>query len=347
MPTVVLILTPLVTAIGHKPPVPMEGLQVHPFTLTVVVPCLDEQENIGPIHEEIAAELAGYDDLEILFVDDGSTDETLNEIRSLATRDRRVSYLSFSRNFGIEAAFSAGYRYARNDWILHLDADLQFPPAEGRRLIAAAQQGHDAVFGIRVDRKDSRARRIASRVHDLIARRLLGIELPAGATTFRLVRASLARRVVDLRLGTPYFLATVPRLTAAWTTVPTAHRPRLRGEPKVRWRNLARHSVELFVSYSDRPVAAAVLACLLGALGAFAGLAVALTGGSAPALLYLADGIALAAIAVLGRYLVHIGRGQPRTPLFLVREANIPVADADLLDPGARPAPPARLAAAS
>src|SRR4051794_10736083 len=121
MLTVVLILTSLITAIASKPPVPMEGLQVHPFTLTVVVPCLDEEENIGPIHAEIAAELAGYDDLEILFVDDGSTDATLDTIRSLAARDRRVSYLSFSRNFGIEAAFSAGYRYARNDWILHLD----------------------------------------------------------------------------------------------------------------------------------------------------------------------------------------------------------------------------------
>jgi glycosyltransferase involved in cell wall biosynthesis len=259
-----------------------------------------------------------------------------------------VSYLSFTRNFGIEAAFSAGYRYARNDWILHLDADLQFPPAEGRRLIETARAGHDAVFGIRVDRKDRWSRRAASRVHDLIARRLLGIELPAGATTFRLVRASLARRVVELRLGTPYFLATVPRLTRAWTTVPTEHRPRLRGEPKVRWRNLARHSVELFMSYSDRPMAAAIVACLLGALAAFTGLAVTLAGAPAAALLYLAAGIALSALAVMGRYLVHIGRGQPRPPLFLVRETNVAVADADLIDPAGRaPAPPTRLAAAS
>nr|BFE56200.1 glycosyltransferase family 2 protein [Dactylosporangium thailandense] len=319
---------------------------MHPFTLTVVVPCLDEEENIVPVYEEIVTELAGFDDLEILFVDDGSTDETLDRIRSLAARDRRVSYLSFTRNFGVEPAFSAGYRYARNDWILHLDADLQFPPAEGRRLIETARTGYDAVFGIRVDRKDRWSRRVSSKIHDLIARRLLGIELPAGATTFRLVRASLARRIVDLRLGTPYFLATVPRLTAAWTTVPTAHRPRLRGEPKVRWRGLARHSVELFVSYSDRTMAAAVTACLLAALLAFAGLAVTLAGVSASVLLCLAAGIALAALAVMGRYLVHIGRGQPRTPLFLVREANIPIAPADLLEPG--PAQrPARLAAAS
>lgn len=325
----------------------MEGLQVRPFTLTVVVPCLDEAENIGPVYEEIVAELAGYDDLEILFVDDGSTDATLEHIRSLAARDDRVSYLSFTRNFGVEPAFSAGYRYARNDWILHLDADLQFPPAEGRRLIETARTGYDAVFGIRVDRKDRWSRRVSSAVHDLIARKLLGIELPPGSTTFRLVRASLARRIVDLRLGTPYFLATVPRLTSAWTTVPTAHRPRRRGTPKVSWRGLARHSVELFVSYSDRTIAAAVTACLLAALAAFGGFAAALAGVSAGPLLYLAAGIALVALAVMGRYLVHIGRGQPRPPQFLVREANIPVAAADLLEPGRGPSRPARLAAAS
>jgi len=161
------------------------------------------------------------------------------------------------------------------------------------------------------------------------------------------VRASLARRIVDLGLGTPYFLATVPRLTAAWTTVPTAHRPRLRGEPKVRWRGLARHSVELFVSYSDRTMAAAVTACLAAALAAFAGFALALAGVSSGALLDLAAGVALTALAVMGRYLVHISRGQPRTPPFLVREANIAIAPADLLEPDAAAPRPAHLAAAS
>lgn len=307
-----------------------------PFSLTVVVPCLNEADNIKPVYDEIVGELGGFESLEVLFVDDGSTDDTLAEIRELAARDPRVAYASFTRNFGLEAAFSAGYRYARQEWILHLDADLQFPPAEARHLVVAAQAGYDAVFGVRTARKDRWVRRFSSRAHDLIARRLLGIEIPPGATTFRLVRASLARRIVDLDLGTPYFLANVPRLTRAWTTVPTAHRARERGEPKVRFRGLARHAVELFISYSDRPMAAAVGSLLAAALASLAGAVAGILDlpRTALALLGVAGMIGFVALAVAARYLVHVGRGHRGTPMFLIRESNLPIDPADMLGPG-------------
>ncbi len=307
-----------------------------PFALTVVVPCLNEAENIVPAYDEITAELSGYDGLELLFVDDGSTDDTLSRIKSLAGQDPRVRYLSLTRNFGLEAAFSAGYRYATQDWVLHLDADLQFPPSEARKLVRAAREGgYDAVFGVRVDRKDRLPRRLASGVNDFVARRLLGIQLPAGATTFRLVRASLARRIVDLDLGTPYFMANVPRLTNAWTTVPTAHRARERGEPKVSVRGLARHAVELFVSYSARPMAIAVAALMLSALLSLAGAVTTAFGSERPAVvaLALASTLGFLALAVMARFLVHVARGRRDVPLFLVREANLEVAPEHLLEP--------------
>lgn len=302
------------------------------FAVTVVVPCLNEADNVDAVYREIVQELAGYAGLEILFVDDGSTDGTLTRIRAIADRDPSVSYLSFTRNFGLEAAFSAGYRYARHPWLLHLDADLQFPPAEAHKLIAKALEGYDAVFGIRVGRQDRLVRRFASGLHEFISRRLLRIDLPSGGTSFRLVRTELARRIVDLRLGTPYFMATLPRLTRSWTTTPTAHRARRSGEPKVTVRGLARHAVELFMSYSVRPIAFAGLlaACtsvfaLVGALTAEFHLPTAI------ALLGLALSGGLLSLAVIARYLVHIGRGQPGTPQFLIQEANIPVRHEDRL----------------
>jgi glycosyltransferase involved in cell wall biosynthesis len=302
---------------------------VAPLSLTVVVPCLNEAENIEAVYAEAVSALDGFDPLEIIFVDDGSTDGSLDQIRTLAARDSRVGYMSFSRNFGFEAAFSAGYRYARQEWVLHLDADLQFPPAEAHRLALAARSGFDAVFGVRVDRQDRWTRRVASRIHDLIARRALGIRIPPGATSFRLIRADLARRVVDLDLGT------VPLLTDAWTTVPTAHRARLRGQPKANLRGLARHSVELFMSYSDRPLRAAVTALLLGtglSAGAFTA---ALLGAGSVALTLLAAALtgALPALAVGTRYLLHIARGHRGVPRYLIRETNLPVDRADRLGP--------------
>ncbi|MFY1683730.1 glycosyltransferase family 2 protein [Micromonospora sp. WMMD730] len=306
------------------------------------MPCLNEADNIDAVHEEIVAELSGYAGLEILFIDDGSTDTTLDRFRALAEKDPSVSYLSFTRNFGLEAAFSAGYRYARHPWILHLDADLQFPPAEAHKLIERAREGYDAVFGIRVDRQDRLLRRAASGLHDLIARRLLRIEIPAGGTSFRLLRTDVARRVVDLRLATPYFMATLPRLTGAWTTVPTAHRARRSGEAKVTVRGLARHAVELFMSHSPRPVVAAGQVSLAAAALALAGAVCALLPGRLPAaaaLLGLALAAGLASLAVATRYLLHIARPPGRLPLFLIREANIPTAAEDTLArPPARPA---------
>jgi polyisoprenyl-phosphate glycosyltransferase len=306
----------------------------HPegFAVTVVVPCLNEADNVDAVYQEIVEELSGYAGLEILFVDDGSTDATLDRFRALAERDPAVSYLSFTRNYGLEAAFSAGYRYARHPWLLHLDADLQFPPAEAHKLIAKAGEGYDAVFGIRVDRQDRLLRRAASAVHNFVSRRLLRIEIPAGGTSFRLVRTELARRVVDLRLGTPYFMATLPRLTRAWTTTPTAHRARRSGEPKVTVRGLARHAVELFMSYSTRPVAFAALLAVFTSVLALAGAVTALASVMwAVTLGGLALSGGLVSLAVIARYLVHIGRGQTGPPLFLIREANIPVHAEDRL----------------
>lgn len=303
--------------------------------LSVVIPCLNEQDNVEPVFDEIVTELAGYE-LELLFVDDGSADRTLDVIKRLARADQRVQYVSFTRNFGFEAAFSAGYRYARYPWVLHIDADQQFPAGEARKLIEAAMAGsHDAVFGVRTNRNDPLLRRWGTAAFHFIAGRILRIELPSGATAFRLVRTELARRIVDLGLPTPYFLATVPRLTSRYTTVLVSHRARLRGESKVGFGWLAAHAIELFVGYTRRPAHAAAGAGLVAAgVSALLGLATALGvigGAAASAALFVLVAVSLAVCSMTIRFLVFIAAGHARPRLFYVREASIPVAEPDLL----------------
>lgn len=308
--------------------------------LSVVIPCFDEQDNIEPIHDEIVTELAGYE-LELLFVDDGSTDGTLDAIKGLARVDPNVQYISFTRNFGFEAAFSAGYRYAHHPWVLHIDADQQFPAAEARKLIETAiAGGYDAVFGVRTNRNDPLLRRWGTAAFHFIAGRVLRIELPSGATAFRLVRAELARTIVDLGLPTPYFLATVPRLTSRYTTVLVAHRARLRGESKVGFGWLAAHAIELFVGFTRRLATAAAAAGLVAAgFSALLGLATALGligGAAASAALFVLVAVSLAVCSMTIRLLVFVAAGQARPRLFYIREASIPVDEQDLLF-GGRP----------
>lgn len=305
-------------------------------SITVVIPCYNEVDNVGASYEEIVDELGDLD-LEVIYVDDGSTDGTLNIIRGLAEQDPRVDFISFTRNFGFEAAFSAGYRYAARSWVLHVDADQQFPAAEARVLIGEARQGYDAVFGVRTNRQDPLLRRWGTAVFHYLAQRVLKVEIPRGATAFRLVRTELARRVVDLEIGTPYFMATVPQLTSRYTTVAVGHRARERGESKVGFRFLASHAVELFVGFTRRlPGAAAGLAlgtaalCGLLAVGAATGL-IGVTATAAALFAVLA--VITAVLAVGVRYLVSVGAGQPRPRQFYIRETSLRdrVDPADLL----------------
>lgn len=314
--------------------------------LSVVIPCFNEVDNVEHVCAEVFTEL-GHLDLELIFVDDGSTDGTLAAVKQLARADPRVRYISFTRNFGFEAAFSAGYRYASRPWLLHLDADQQFPAAEAHRLIEAAGQGYDAVFGVRNDRMDPFVRKLGTAAFHGLAAKVLRIELPRDATAFRLVRTSLARTIVDLRLGTPYFLATVPRLTSRYTTVPVAHRARTRGESKVGVRWLTGHAIGLFVSASRRLTTVASVAALgagglalLLALGAATGVLGAAAGNAA---LFVLVATVLGVLGVTVRFLVSIAAAQARPRLFYVREATVPIDAADLLFGPEDPLPEQRI----
>ncbi|TMR93602.1 glycosyltransferase family 2 protein [Nonomuraea basaltis] len=295
-----------------------------------MIPCYNEIACIERAYREIQCELVAYDDVELLFIDDGSTDGTLDAIKGFAAEDPLVKYISFARNFGLEAAFSAGFKYASKPWTVQFDADLQSPPQEMHRLVDKALEGYDVVFAVRENRQDPWYRRLGTRGHQTIARRWLGIELPQGASVFRIVRTSVARKVVDSRLSTPYFIATAPLLGARYTTLLTSHRPRVGGRGKWNMRKLVSHAVELFVGFSFRPLAwMSALAAAVVAAGA-AILSLALAGRFGPTELAAASLVTalvtLILLTVVARYLVRMMRVQAiGVPHYQIREANIPV----------------------
>ena len=301
--------------------------------LTVVVPCYNEGAQVEVAQRALSEALEGLPEVEFLFVDDGSTDETLAFIKGLAAADPRVSYLSFTRNFGLEAAQTAGFRYARMPWCAQVDADLQAPPEEIRTLLKKAAEGYDVVFGVRRDRQDPWYRKAGSTGQQWIARRLLRIDVPKGASTFRVVRTAFARTLGDMRLGTPYFIAQVPLVGGRYALVPTTHQARTAGRSKFRLGRLAGHSFELFFGYSWRPLN------LLYAM-AVAGLAVAAVviltqafvgGGTVVSTVLALTALNLVALAVVGRYVERLLRDSGRIRPFYIREANIPIDRIDTL----------------
>ena len=312
--------------------------------LTVFVPCYNDGDTIRHTYAEIVAALGELPELEILLVDDGSRDGTLTQLRALAAADPRVRYLALSRNFGLEAAQAAGFRYASQPWTAQLDSDLQNPPAEIWKLLAAAAGGdYDVVFGVRQDRQDPLLRRWGSLAQRWLARRGFGIDLPPGASTFRVIRTGVARTLADLRLGTPYFIAMGSLVGARYTCVPTAHRA---DGGRSRWRvsRLVGHSFELLFGYSWRPLNGSYLVAAAGGLAALAVAGLSLA-GLVPAAVAGATALLLAAatlgtVALVGRYLYRSMLDHRRTRPYYVREGNLELRPEDRMDGGEPPVPP-------
>lgn len=306
-------------------------------SLSAIVPCYNEENQVETVYRELVNELERYGDFELIFINDGSRDKTLERIQELARRDSRVKYISFSRNFGLEAAFSAGFKYASKEWTIQFDADLQSPPAEAHKLIEKALEGYDAVFAWRQNRQDSWFRRQGSAGQQWFARKVLNIEIPPGASVFRIVRTSVARKVVELRLGTPYFIATLPLLGARYTSVPTAHQARQAGRSRWKLSKLLGHSFELFFGFSFAPLRLIywllALCCLLMvvALGMSFFLPAATAATWLSGLVSLETLACLGSLALLGRYVQRIVADGKRPRMFYVRESNLNILPEDSL----------------
>lgn len=163
--------------------------------LSLIVPVLNEEESIAPFIEAVDRHLAELPAaLEIVFIDDGSTDRTIDEIQRARQTDERVCYLKLSRNFGKEAAMTAGLEHAHGDAIIPMDVDLQDPPELILEFFRLWQEGYDTVYGIRRDRnEDTPSKRASAGMFYRIFNWLSHTEIPSNAGDFRL----MDRKVVE------------------------------------------------------------------------------------------------------------------------------------------------------
>lgn len=180
-----------------KDAAPSSARSSGPFSLVVVIPVLNEERGIGQLMSRLVPVLDGLvgASWQVIFVDDGSTDATLEVLRAANARDPRIRAISLSRNFGKEIAVAAGLSYAGGvDAAVLMDADLQHPPELIAQFVAGWREGYDLVYGVRNDREaDSPLRRLFARLFYRAFRFMSGTRLPKGAGDFRL----LSRRAVE------------------------------------------------------------------------------------------------------------------------------------------------------
>jgi glycosyltransferase involved in cell wall biosynthesis len=217
-------------------------------SLSVVIPVYNEEENLAELTAQVLAAVRRLSrPFEILFIDDGSTDQSLALIRQLAQAHPEVRYLAFEANAGQSAAFAEGFQEARGAFVVTLDADLQNDPADIPALFAKQAEGFDMVIGWRAKRKDTWIKRYGSKIANAVRSRLTRDGVRDTGCSLKLMRADLARRLPRFK-GMHRFLPALMRLEGATIAeIKVNHRPRTRGVSKYgTWDRLKAGVYDLF-----------------------------------------------------------------------------------------------------
>jgi len=297
-----------------------------------VIPVLDEEVNILPIYERLVAALAEHvDGLEILYVDDGSADSSWAKISELAHRDQRVRGLRFARNFGHQAALTAGVDRARGRAVVIIDGDMQDPPEVVPEMVDRWRDGFEVVYGQRENRDgETWFKLVTASAFYRILRRITNVDIPVDTGDFRLMgpRAVAAFRALPER--NRFIRGLVSWIGFPQTAVRYQRHARLAGETKYPLRKMTRFALDGITSFSYFPLRLATWTGFAVSIFAFFYIVVVLilkaTGVSwlgytslMASILFL-GGVQLLMIGIMGEYLARIFDEVKRRPLYLVGE---------------------------
>ena len=300
--------------------------------ISVVAPVHNEAETVAELHRRIRA-VAELETCEIVLVDDGSTDGSWATMLALASTDPRLRLLRLSRNFGHQAALTAGLDAARGDAVVLMDADLQDPPEVIPALLARWREGYDVVYGLRTARDgETRFKRWTAALFYRLLRGMTRVDIPADAGDFRL----LSRRAVEALARMPERARFLRGMTS-WVGfrqagVPYRRDARYAGETKYPTRRMIRFAVDAITSFSTTPIRVVtglgliVVSFCVGVLAwaiyvkFFTDTAVA-GWTSVLIVVLLLGGMQLVGLGVIGQYVSRIFEEAKQRPLYVVEES--------------------------
>ncbi len=243
--------------------------------VSVVAPLLNEQDNIHLLYQQLTQTLVNKYDYEIIFIDDGSTDNSLNILRGLQKSDPKIRIISFRRNFGQTAALSAGFEHAKGDIVVAIDADLQNDPADIPKMIDKLNEGFDIVSGWRKKRHDKAVTRLLpSKIANWLISKSTGVNLHDSGCTLKIYRKEVLTQTKLYGEMHRFIPALANWSGAKIAEVVVNHRPRTAGAEKYglgrTWKvMLDLITVEFLGSFSTKPIYIFGGLGLLTALGAF------------------------------------------------------------------------------
>ena len=301
--------------------------------LSIVVSCYNEELAIPLFYKEVKKmiEKMDYLDFEIVFVDDGSKDKTLEILKKLAKKDKQVKYVSFSRNFGKEAAMYAGLEYSKGDYVTLMDADLQDPPAMLEKMYKYLESGeYDCVATRRVTRKgEPPIRSFFARQFYKIINKLSDIEMVDGARDYRLMRREMVDAIVDMREYNRYSkgLFSFVGFKTKWLEYENVQR--VAGETKWSFWKLFIYAID---GISTKPL---IMSAILGFLFCLVSFAMIIfiiiktlvygdpVNGwpSTACIIFFVSGIQLFCMGIVGQYLSKTYLETKKRPIYIVRDS--------------------------
>jgi len=305
--------------------------------LTIIAPAYNEEQVIDEFYTRLSSVLKtlSHIDTEILFVNDGSTDRTFEKIRAFRKQDRSVSYINLSRNFGKEAAMSAGLDYAEGDAVVILDIDLQDPPELIPKMIELWQEGYDSVYGQRSERQgESFIKKFTARHFYRLMEKVSRVQIPRDTGDFRLLsrRAVLALR--QLNESNRFMKGIFSWIGYRQTALIYTRKPRSAGNSKFSYWRLWNFALDGITSFTTLPLKVASYlggALALGSFvyGAWIIINTLVYGQSVPGypslmvvILFL-GGVQLLSLGVMGEYLGRMFDETKHRPLYLIDEKEL------------------------
>lgn len=306
--------------------------------ISLVIPCYNEEDSLPIFYNEICKVSKKMDDVdfEFLFINDGSTDETLNLIKSYVKIDERVKFISFSRNFGKEAGMYAGLENASGDYVAIMDADMQDPPMMLEKMYEAVEkEGYDCAALYTKSHKDyPLIRKIFTKCWYILIGKISSIKQVPGARDFRLMKRKMVNAILEMKEYNRYSkgIFSFVGFNTKWINIETSDR--VAGKSKFSFFKLFKYALEGILAFSTTPLVIAALIGLIFCLIAFIFIIIIIcktviygdpVSGwpSLACIIIFTSGVQLFFFGVMGMYLSKIYLEVKKRPLYIIDDKNI------------------------